>query len=118
MESYRDLEVWKLGMDLATRVIEITRAFPKEELFVMVSQMRRSSTSIPYNIAEVWGKDSTGNYIQSLRNANGSLKELETQVLLAARVGYLTQQVADGIVEMTEREGRMLRSLIRTLGGQ
>lgn len=118
MNSYRDLDVWKLGMDIAERIIHVTRTFPREEMFIMVSQIRRSSSSVPYNIAEGWGRDNRGHYIHMLRIANGSLKELETQILLANRVRYLSDQDSADLLALTDREGRMLRSLIRSLGGQ
>ena len=86
IESYRDLEVWKLAMSLAQGSYLLTRTFPKEELFGLTSQIcGRAAASIPANIAEGYGRDNPGDYIHMLRIANGSLKELETHLLLSVR---------------------------------
>ena len=81
----------------------------------MTSQIRRASVSIPANIAEGYGRDSTGEYVQFLRIAQGSLKELETHLLLAERVGLTTEQLVSPIIEHADQIGRMLRSLYRTI---
>jgi four helix bundle protein len=86
VRSYRDLRVWQEAMSLAVDCYKLTRAFPKDELFGMTAQIRRSSASIAANIAEGHGRESTGAFIQFLRVAQGSLKELETHLLLAERV--------------------------------
>lgn len=118
MDSYRDLEVWKLTMDLASQAIEVTRAFPSDERFGLASQLRRSAVSVPSNIAEGWGRGNTGDYIRFLRISNGSLKELETQILLSQRAGYMTDELATGMLAICDRAGRMLRGLIRSLEAQ
>ncbi len=115
IQSYRDLEVWKLGMALAEQAYMVTRSFPKEELFGMTSQIRRSAASIPANIAEGYGRDNTGNYVHHARIANGSLKELETHILLSVRVGMLTESASEPLLSEADRLGRMLRGLIRSL---
>lgn len=117
IRSYRDLEVWKLSMDVAESCHRRTRQFPKEELFGMTSQMRRSSSSVPYNIAEGWGRDNRGDYVHHLRIAQGSLKEFETQVLLSQRLEYVSEQESIEFLQHTDSIGRMLRALIRSLGG-
>jgi four helix bundle protein len=96
--DYRDLDVWKEAMELAAVAYEATRAFPREEVFGMTSQMRRASVSIAANIAEGFGRAQTRPFIQFLRVAQGSLKELETLVALAERVSLLeaSTQSADG----------------------
>lgn len=115
MKSFRDLEVWHAGMELAERCYDITRTFPKEELFGLTSQIRRSAVSIPANIAEGWGRDNPGDYSRHLRIANGSLKELETHLELAARLHLVPQEVIDPAARLADRLGRMLRSLIRVI---
>lgn len=115
IESYRDLEVWKLGMLLAEQCYLLTRAFPKEELFGMTSQIRRAAASIPANIAEGYGRDNTGDYKHMLRIANGSLKELETHILLSVRVGLLAEPASQQPLADADREGRMLRALMRSI---
>lgn len=115
IDSYRDLEVWKSGMLLAEQAYRLTKAFPKEEMFGMTSQIRRASASIPANIAEGYGRDNPGDYVHMLRIANGSLKELETHLLLCVRVGLISEETADAHLAETDRLGRMLRGLIRSL---
>jgi four helix bundle protein len=83
INSYRDLRVWQDAMTLAESCYRLTRQFPRDELFGLTSQIRRAAASIPANVAEGHGRESTGNFVQSLRVAQGSLKELETHLLLA-----------------------------------
>jgi four helix bundle protein len=113
--SYRDLRVWQDAMDLAETCYVLTRKFPREELFGLTSQIRRSSSSIPANIAEGNGRELTRSYIQSLRIAQGSLKELETHLLLSNRVGIVEKNALSVALEKCEAVGKMLRSLMRTL---
>ncbi|MFT3879465.1 MAG: four helix bundle protein [Gemmatales bacterium] len=93
----------------------LTRSFPKEELFGMTSQIRRAAVSIPANIAEGNGRENTGEYIQFLRIAQGSLKELETHLIISSEVGLSTMQKCRPLLDQTEQVGKMLRSLIRSL---
>jgi four helix bundle protein len=104
INSHKDLEVWKLGMDLAHSCYQATRQFPKEELFGLTSQIRRASVSIPANIAEGYGRETRGAYIRGLRIAQGSLKELETHLLLAARVEILRSDVASDLLATADRQ--------------
>jgi four helix bundle protein len=115
INSYRDLHVWQDAMTLAELSYKLTRNFPKSELFGFTSQIRRAATSIPANIAEGHGRESTGSFIQFLRIAQGSTKELETHFLLAVRVDLTTEQEADALVARCESIGKRLRSLIRSL---
>ena len=115
IESYRDLRVWKEAMDLAVRCYEVTKAFPREEMFGLVSQIRRAAASVPANIAEGYGRESTGSYVHFLRMAQGSLKELETHLLLSARVGLIAEPSVEPLIEHSEVIGRMLRGLIRSI---
>src|SRR5262245_20163092 len=86
LQSYRDLRVWNEAMLLAEMAYRHTSAFPRHELFGLTTQIRRAAVSIPSNIAEGCGRDQAGSYVQFLRIANGSCKELETHVMLAGRV--------------------------------
>lgn len=115
INSYRDLLVWQASVDLATRCYKLTSAFPPSELYGMTSQIRRASVSVAANIAEGHGRDSTGNFIQFLRVAQGSLKEVETHLVICDRVGLLDEQIARALHEQCDEIGRMLRSLIRSL---
>lgn len=102
-------------MALAEACYHRTRDFPREEAYGMTSQIRRAAASIPANIAEGHGRDQTGVFIQFLRVSQGSLKELETHILLSERVGLLARDAASQLTEATDEIGRMLRSLIRSL---
>src|ERR1043166_388472 len=88
VRSFRDLIVWQRGMDLAVDTYRLTRRLPRSERFAFVDQARRAATSIPANIAEGVGRGTTREYIRSLCIANGSLKELETHLLLGLRLQF------------------------------
>ncbi len=102
-------------MDLAEACYRSTKSFPRDELYGMTGQIRRSSSSIPANIAEGYGRESTPSYIQFLSVAQGSLKELETHLLLAQRVELLTEGSSMPLLFECDRVSRMLRNLIRSL---
>ena len=90
ISSYRDLVAWRKGVELATQSYEVTRTFPREELFGLTSQIRRAAAAGPANIAEGQGRETTGAFVQFLRVAKGSLKELETHVIVSKRVGLMS----------------------------
>ena len=115
IKSYRDLRVWQEGMALAELSYRLTRAFPREEMFGLTAQIRRASASIPANIAEGHGRENTQSFIQFLRIAQGSLKELETHLLLAVRVGLIESGEITGAMQQCEALGKMVRLLIRSL---
>jgi four helix bundle protein len=102
-------------MDLSVSCYQLTKSFPKDELFGLTSQIRRASVSIPANIAEGYGRENTGSYIQFLRIAQGSLKELETHLLLIIRVGLSTEAIVLPLLNQADDIGKMLRALIRSL---
>ena len=115
IQSYRDLKVWQESMDMAVNCYELTRAFPQAEMYGMTSQIRRAAASVPANIAEGHGRETTAEYIRFLRIAQGSLKELETHLILCERVKLTTNQVAQPVLNQCEAVGKMLRALIRSL---
>ena len=115
IESYRDLRVWQEAMTLAEECYRLTASFPREEIFGMTAQMRRASSSVAANIAEGYGRDSKGAYAQFLKVAQGSLKELETLLLLSVRVQLTAEAVALPLLTRCDALGRMLRSLIRSI---
>ncbi len=115
IRSYRDLTVWQDALSLAAAAYELTRAFPKAELYGLTSQIRRSAASVPANIAEGHGREHTKSFIQFLRIAQGSLKELETHLYLAERVGLLDKTRLDGPLSACESLGKRVRALIRSL---
>jgi four helix bundle protein len=113
--SYQDLDVWKLAIDLVEDCYRLTANFPRDEQFGLSSQIKRSSVSIPANIAEGYGRDQTGSYTQFLRIALGSSRELETHLIIAGRVGLVPNDALEKPKEKCDRICRMLRSLIRSL---
>jgi four helix bundle protein len=114
-QSYRDLEVWQVGVDIAVACYELTRSFPPDERFGLISQIRRAATSIPANIAEGHGRASTQDFIRFCRFAQGSLKEVETHLIVATRVEAVCPTDVESLLTDTDRLGRMLRGLIRSL---
>jgi four helix bundle protein len=112
IQSYQDLQVWQNGMELAQQAYHLTRTFPREEVFGMTAQIRRAAASVPANIAEGWGRQSTG---QFLHNAQGSLRELETYLLLAIRLKLSTSDQVQPLLELCQLLGRQLINLQRSL---
>ncbi|MFN3651342.1 MAG: four helix bundle protein [Armatimonadota bacterium] len=115
LNSYRELSVWQRGMDLAVACYRLTQAFPREELFGLTSQIRRSAAAIPANIAEGYGRGHRAEYVQFLRIAQGSLNELETHVTLASKVELLHNDAAGPVLAQCDELGKMLASLLRSL---
>ena len=115
IQSYQDLAVWRNSMDLAEECYRATKLFPKDEMYGMTSQIRRAAASVAANIAEGHGREHIGSFVQSLRIAQGSLKELETHVILAQRVGLVVSETSTRLLTKSDQIGRMLRSLIRAL---
>ncbi len=115
VKHYRQLEVWQLAMDLAEKCYQATKGFPKEELFGMTSQIRRSAVSIPANIAEGQGREHTKEFLNHLSIARGSLMELETHLILSQRVGLLKQAALESLLPLTDRVSRMLSGLRKAL---
>ncbi len=85
---YQDLEVWKISMDFAQKIYEITKSFPREEIYGLTAQIRRAAVSIPSNIAEGSARQSDRESLHFARIAQGSFAELETQLILARRIGF------------------------------
>ncbi len=115
IKDYRDLVVWQRAMDLVEMIYRLTRSFPKEELFGLVAQLRRAAVSVPANIAEGQGRHTTRDFLQFLSIAGGSLKETETHVLIAKRLGYLAQDAASEAITLAAEVGRLKNGLVRSL---
>jgi four helix bundle protein len=112
IRSFKDLIVWQRSMDLAVRIYRITQKLPASEQFGLTSQLRRASVSIPSNIAEGYGRQSTGNYRQFLSISRGSLMEIETQINICDRLKYLAQSDTENIFKEITEISKMLTSLI------
>ena len=109
--SYKDLIVWQKGMTLAEQVYLITAGYPKSELYSLTDQMRRAAVSIVSNIAEGKGRESKQEYLHFLAISQGSLTELETQILLSIRLRYLSEIDAETPLSLCDEIGRMLNTM-------
>lgn len=112
IRSFKDLIVWQRSMDLAVRIYRTTQKLPASERFGLTSQLRRASVSIPSNIAEGYGRQSTGYYRQFLSISRGSLMEVETQINICERLKYLAQSDTEDIFKEIIEISKMLTSLI------
>ena len=115
IRSYRDLLVWQKAMAWTEAAYRLTSRWPSDERFGLISQLRRSSVSVAANIAEGAGRRSTGEFLQFLGIARGSLAEAETLVLLSVRLGYSTERDVNGLLEQADEISRMSAALIATL---
>ena len=113
IRCYRDLKVWQEAMGLAEDCYRFSTGFPREELYGLVSQIRHAAVSIPANIAEGYGRNSPGSYVSFLHNAQGSLKELETHLILSQRLKFGSFEAAAQLLVRCESIGRMLVGLVR-----
>ncbi len=112
---YQDLRAWQKAISLVERIYEITSKLPQEETFGLKSQMRRCAVSIPSNIAEGQGRATRGEFQQFLGHARGSLYELETQIVIAAKLGYVELVERDRLLAESRELGRTLNALITSL---
>lgn len=115
IQTHEDLDVWRVAMELAEHCYRLTAQFPQSELYGLTSQLRRAAVSIPSNIAEGFGRDQRGSFVQFLRIAQGSCREMETQLKLAIRLGLATTEDASSTTDRCLRVSKMLRALIRKL---
>jgi four helix bundle protein len=118
VKTYKDLEVWKKSIELVASIYEATKQFPKEELYGLTNQIRRSAVSIPSNTAEGFSRASTKEYIQFLYIALGSSAEVETQLIIAKNIGYLPEHDFDKINNELKSIRKMLNALITILKGK
>src|SRR5438132_310433 len=114
-QNYKDLVVWQKGIELAKIVYRLSAKFPGEEKFGLVSQMRRAAISIPSNIAEGQARHTTGEFIQFISHAEGSVAELNTQLILATELHFCSKDDAQSASELMEHLRRMLNGLRRKL---
>lgn len=115
VQSFRDLKVWQLGMEITERVYRLSSTFPREETYSLTNQIRRAAASVPANIAEGNGRDSIKDYLRHLSIAVGSLCETETFIRLAVRLEYTEEHRVEPLIASVEEEGRMLRGLQKSL---
>ncbi len=115
VRSYRDLLAWQKAMDLVVASYGLAKRLPASESYGLISQIQRAAVSIPANIAEGHGRRLLGDHLQHLSIANGSLKELETHLLIATRLAYLQKKDIEPVLQISSEVGRMLPGLISKL---
>jgi four helix bundle protein len=115
LDDYRDLRVWQVAMDLVVETYRLADLLPTRERFGVGAQIRRAAISVPANIAEGYGRMRRGEYLNHLSIARGSLKELETLLVVAERVGYLSAKELANAWELCDYTSRMLTRLARSL---
>jgi len=115
IKSYNDLITWQKGIELVKEVYKAAQSFPKEEIYGLTSQIRRSAVSIPSNIAEGHARNTTGEFIQFLGIAKGSLAELDTQIIIAAELGFISEQQKNLLREKITEINRLTNGLIKSL---
>lgn len=115
IKTFRDLLVWRKSMAMVSEVYRLSKRFPRDELYGLTSQMRRCAVSIPSNVAEGYGRQSTNDYVRFLRMAMGSLYELQTQIEIAANLEYAPSTAAETIHESVREIERMMSSLLKKL---
>jgi len=114
-KSYRDLVAWQRAMDLVVKVYAVSRGFPREEVYGLTSQIRRAAVSVASNIAEGQGRGVGNEFTRYLRISQGSLQELETQLMIAERLGYLDAVTLTATLEKADEVGRLVRGLHRAV---
>ena len=114
-QSYRDLLVWQKGTALALEIYRVTQCFPSDERFGLTAQLRRAAVSVPSNIAEGQARRTTGEFIQFLSHAEGSLAEVDTQIYLAQQLGYGLEEELSSISSQINELRKMLNALRRSL---
>ena|SRR5271167_2298457 len=115
VKCFRDLNAWQKAISLVTEVYAVTAQFPGHEIYGLTSQLRRASVSIPSNIAEGHGRATRGEFLQFLCHARGSLCEVQTQIFIARKLGYITQDQEEGLIARADEVGRILNGLITSI---
>lgn len=115
IKNYQDLLAWQKAMDLVEVGYQLTKQFPKEEMFALTSQLRRALVSVPSNIAEGEGRNSPAEFLRFLNIAHGSLREVETQLLIAQRLNYLSDTDLKPALALASEAGRLIQGLRRSL---
>jgi four helix bundle protein len=114
-KNYGDLIAWQKAMDLVELIYKATSQFPREEIYGLTNQLRRAAVSVPSNIAEGQGRGSANDFRRFLSISYGSLREVETQILIAKRLHFLTEAQADRVMNLASEVGRLLNGLTKSL---
>lgn len=115
LRSYRELDVWNIAVEMVEAVYLCARAWPESERFGLISQAQRAAVSVPANIAEGYGRAHRGDYLRHLSIARGSLMELETHLIVAHRLGYVSKGAVTPVWRLTQRVGQMLNRQMKAL---
>ena len=115
LKNYKELKVWEKAYKLCLDIYTVTKRFPKEEIYGLTSQIRRSAVSIPSNIAEGYGRKTTSEYVRFLYIAYGSVCELETQTMLSGDLDYMKKEKLQELREELGDVERMLKAMIKSL---
>lgn len=115
IKNFRDLKIWNLGIEIVADVYNLSKKFPKEEIYGLTSQMRRSAISIPSNIAEGFARNHNKEYKQFLYISLGSCAELETQIEAAFMLNYINKDLKEILLEKTNHLSRMTMNLVKCL---
>jgi four helix bundle protein len=115
VKTFKQLIAWQKAMNLVVNLYRATGVLPREEMFGLTSQLRRAAVSIPSNTAEGEARGTTRDFLRFLHMALGSCSEVETQIMLTRRLGYITEQVADELLLDISEVGRLVNGLIRSL---
>ena len=113
--TYKDLIVWQKSIALVTSLYAITKTFPADEKFGITSQINRAVVSVPANIAEGWGRESSKNYLQFLRISRGSLMEVETLLLISRNLNFISEQNYIEVNQQIDEVGKILQGLIKSV---
>jgi four helix bundle protein len=115
INSYQDLIVWQKSIDLTTSIYTITTHFPKSEFYGLSSQLQRAAVSIPSNIAEGHARESSKEFLHFISISLGSLAEVETQIIISGKLGWIQESAMNDVLEKTNEIGRMLRGLQKSM---
>ena len=116
VKSYKDLLIWQKGIDIVINLYQLVEDFPKEEVYALSSQLKRASVSIPSNIAEGYGRNSTQSYIHFVSISRGSLFELETQLIIAKKLNFVkNESLLSELMNQITEESKMINSFLNKL---
>ncbi len=118
INSYKDLLIWQKGIEIVKEIYLLCKDLPNDEIYGLQSQMKRASISIPSNIAEGYGRNSTNSYIQFIKIARGSLLELETQIIITKELNLISDNQYDKIINLITEESKMLNAFINSLSNK
>jgi len=118
INTYKDFKIWQKGMEIVEEIYTLSSKFPDHEKYGLSNQIRKSAISIPSNIAEGWGRQSSKSFSYFLKISRASLFEMETQIEIAKRLNYISIEETDNIKELIDHEGKMINSLIKSIGNK